>query len=132
MTTIETMSTKSTPGFATRVLMDDTFGQEIEEARGLALVDFGADWCSPCRTMAPIIEVLAQEYAGHVLIGAIDVDTSQRVTARYGVWHFPTFLFFRDGRVVERIVGAVPASRLRERLAALFGDAPVSRSRAGG
>jgi thioredoxin 1 len=127
---MSTTRTKSTAGAATRVLTDDTFGQEIEEARGLALVDFGADWCPPCRMMAPVIEALAQEYAGRVLIGAIDVDTSRRVTARYRVRHFPTFLFFRDGQVVERIIGSVPASQLRERLTTLLANAPNLESSA--
>ncbi len=125
MSTQATQHTDDTAASAAvRSLTDETFPAEIEQARGLALVDFGADWCPPCRMMAPIVEQLAAEYRGRVTVGAIDVDASQRVTTRYQVRSFPTFLLFRDGQVVERIVGAVPRARLVARLEALLaGDA---------
>ena len=114
------MSTSSLAHAAARALTDETFGAEIERARGVALVDFGADWCPPCRMMAPVVEQIAAEYAGRATVGALDVDANPRVQARYDVRSLPTFLFFRDGEVVDRIVGAVPKARLTERLDALL------------
>lgn len=109
-----------------RPVTDESFGVEIENQQGISLVDFGADWCPPCRAMEPIVERIASEYAGRARVAAVDVDVNARTTARYGVRSFPTFLFFRDGEVVDRIVGAVPKSRLIERLEALLdGDSPA-------
>ena len=96
----------------TLAVNDATFATVIERAAGIALVDFGADWCPPCRLMAPIVDGIAAQYAGRAIVAAVDVDESQRITASYGVRSFPTFLFFRDGQVVDRVVGAVPKSML--------------------
>jgi thioredoxin 1 len=88
---------------------DETFGAEIEGAEGLALVDFWAVWCGPCRFVQPIIEELAEEYRDSgVKVAKMDVDQNLSVPARFGVRSIPTVLFFKDGQVVDTIVGAVP------------------------
>lgn len=95
---------------------DQNFAAEIEQANGLSVVDFGADWCGPCRMVAPIVEQLAQAYQGKVKIGKIDVDANQETSSRFGVRNLPTFLFFKDGVVVDRVIGAVPRGMLERKL----------------
>ena len=109
-----------TTALGARPLTDETFGEQIEQGRGIAMVDFGADWCPPCRMMEPVVDRIASEYAGRATVAAVDADASLRTTARYNVRSFPTFLFFRDGEVVDRIVGAVPRTRLTDRLESLL------------
>ena len=132
MSTHTTAHTLRTPDHAgARRLTDETFRTEIEQGPGIALVDFGADWCPPCRLMAPILDELASEYAGRATVATVDVDADVQTASRYHVRSLPTFLFFRDGQVVDRIVGAVPRTRLSERLEALLLDratGPASRN----
>lgn len=105
-----------------RQLTDTNFRDEIERQPGVALVDFGAAWCPPCQAMAPIVALIATEFSGRATVAAIDIDAEARTAASYNVRSFPTFLFFRDGQVVDRIVGAVPKSVLSLRLATLLDD----------
>ena len=107
--------TQGTTG-AVLALSDDNFEAEIDRGTGLALVDFGAPWCGPCRMVAPIVEQLAAEYAGRVKVGALDVDASPGTAARFNVRSLPTFLFFRDGRVVDQVVGAMPRPMLERKI----------------
>lgn len=95
---------------------DENFEAEVLKAEGLALVDFYADWCGPCKMMAPIIDALASEYEGSVKIGKLDVDASSSTTAKYRVMSIPTLLFFKNGEVVETIVGAVSKDELVEKI----------------
>ncbi|MDB4948934.1 MAG: thioredoxin [Gemmatimonadetes bacterium] len=95
---------------------DETFQQEVEQHAGLAIVDFWATWCGPCRIIAPVLEDLAARYAGRVKVAKLDVDENQRTPSRYSVRASPTLLFFKDGRVVGQIVGAVPAHRIEAAL----------------
>ena len=95
---------------------DATFVHEVEHHAGLAVVDFGADWCPPCRVIAPVVAALAEEYAGRAKVLALDVDANPETASRYGVRSLPTLLFFKDGRVVDTIVGAVPRSTLEQRI----------------
>jgi thioredoxin 1 len=97
----------------------ERFAADVEQARGLALVDFTADWCPPCRVLAPHIDALARELSGRVTVAKVNVDDQPALAARFGVMSMPTLLFFRDGAVVDRIIGAVPAALLRARLDAL-------------
>ena len=92
------------------------FGLLVEQARGLALVDFTADHCPPCRMLGPQVDALARELAGRVTVAKVDVDQQPALTARFGIRGTPTLLFFRDGEVVDRILGAVPVARLREKV----------------
>lgn len=91
---------------------DDNFAAEIEQYEGLAVVDFWATWCAPCRMIAPIVEALATEYAGKAKVAKLDVDNNQRTAARFNVRSIPTILFFKDGKLVDQVVGAVPRPAL--------------------
>lgn len=95
---------------------DGSFAEEVERAGGLSVVDFGAEWCGPCRMMAPVVAQLAEEYRGRAKVAKLDVDASPEAASRYGVRSLPTFLFFRDGAVVDRVVGAVPRPVLEQRI----------------
>ena len=83
------------------------------------MVDFWAQWCGPCRMVGPLVEELANEYTEKALVGKVDVDTNQDIAAKYGVRNIPTILFFKNGEVVDKSVGAVPKAQLAEKLDAL-------------
>ena len=100
----------------TVTVTDENFATEIEGAGGLALVDFWAAWCGPCRMVAPIVEQLAGEYEGRLKVGKVDVDTNQRTASRFNIRSIPSILFFKDGKVVDTIVGAVPKPVLERKI----------------
>jgi thioredoxin 1 len=102
-------------------ITDATFSDEIGAQSGIALVDFSAEWCAPCRVMAPIIESVAKDYAGTLRVFQMDGDINQTTMLRYGVRGLPTLLVFRDGELVDRILGAIPASALRARIDRIVG-----------
>ncbi|MBL0172208.1 MAG: thioredoxin [Gemmatimonadaceae bacterium] len=91
---------------------DDNFATEIEGSTGLAVVDFWATWCAPCRMIGPIVEQLAVDYAGKAKVAKLDVDNNQKTAARFNVRSIPTILFFKDGKLVDQVVGAVPRPAL--------------------
>ncbi len=96
---------------------DDTFATEIEGAEGLAMVDFWAVWCGPCRIVQPIVEQLAEEYKDRGLkVGKLDVDTNPQTATRYQIRSIPSILFFKDGELVDKVIGAVPRPHLEERI----------------
>ena len=95
---------------------DDAFAAEVLESGTPVLVDFTAAWCPPCRVMKPVLAELARE-RDDVGIVALDVDADQRTAAEYGVLSMPTFILFKDGREVQRLVGARPKRRLEAELA---------------
>ncbi len=82
-----------------------TFEADVLNASEPVVVDFYADWCGPCRMMTPVVEQLAVEYAGKVTIGKLDVDVNQDIAIRYGVMGIPTLGLFREGKLVDRLVG---------------------------
>ncbi len=96
----------------TMAVTDSNFDTEIEQHEGLAVVDFWATWCGPCRMIAPIVEQLATEYEGKAKVVKLDVDANQRTAARFNIRSIPQVLFFKGGRVVDTVVGAVPKSVL--------------------
>ena len=95
---------------------DANFQSEIAQNEGLSMVDFWAAWCGPCRLIAPFVEQLADEYAGQVKVGKLDVDANQRTAAQFGVRSIPTVLFFKNGKVVDQVVGAVPKPALDRKI----------------
>ena len=80
----------------------------------LLMVDFWADWCGPCKMLAPVIEGLGDEYEGKAVVGKINVDEEQELAIRYGVMSIPTVIFFKDGEEVARKVGVLPAAQFTE------------------
>ena len=97
-------------------LTKDNFQAEGIEGDIPVLVDFWATWCGPCRAVAPVIDELAAEYEGRLKVGKVDVDAEQQLAADFGVRSIPTLLIFKDGKMAEQIVGAVPKSQLVEKL----------------
>ena len=95
---------------------DDTFDSEVLESDVLVMVDFWADWCGPCKMVAPVVEELAGEYDGKIKVAKVDVDASPVVAGKYGIRSIPTMLFFKGGQPVQQVVGAVPKQVLQEQL----------------
>lgn len=97
-------------------LTDANFDEEVTQANGAVLVDFGADWCHPCKQLDPIVEDLAQEWKDRVKVHKIDIDTNVSTTMQMGVMSVPTLILFIDGKPVERITGYQPKKRILEKL----------------
>jgi thioredoxin 1 len=95
---------------------DATFSTEIEQGSGLSLVDFWAEWCGPCRMVAPVVAQLATEYSGRLKVAKLDVDANQQVSTRYNIRSIPSILFFKDGKHVDTVVGAVPKALLERKI----------------
>ena len=94
--------------------------QEIISSEKPVVIDFWAEWCGPCRMVAPIIDELAAEYEGRVLIGKMDVDNNNDVVAQFGIRNIPTIIFFKDGKPVDKQVGAAPKATLAAKVEALL------------
>ncbi|MBU0660886.1 thioredoxin [Patescibacteria group bacterium] len=97
------------------ILTDANFGAEVIEAGTLTLVDFWAPWCGPCQMMGPIVDQLAEEYAGQgVKVGKVNVDENPNTAGKYQVMSIPTFLVFKGGQVVDQLVGGMQKEALKE------------------
>lgn len=92
------------------ILTDATFEEKVIKSDKLAVIDFSAEWCGPCRMVSPIIHELAGEYQDRILAGEVNVDENPIVTAQYKVRNIPTVLFMKNGEVVDKQVGSVPKS----------------------
>jgi thioredoxin 1 len=95
---------------------DGNFATEIEKGQGLTIVDFWAAWCGPCRMVAPIVEQLSGEYSGRMKVAKLDVDANQQVATKYNIRSIPSILFFKDGKHVDTVVGAVPKAMLERKI----------------
>lgn len=102
------------------VLTDDNFASEVLESDRPVLVDFWATWCGPCRMVSPIVEELAGEYDGRAKVGKLDVDSAQRTAQEYGIRSIPALLIFREGKVADQVIGAVPKVQISEKLDAVL------------
>jgi thioredoxin len=95
---------------------EQTFESEVLKSEVPVLVDFWAEWCGPCRMVAPIVEELAGEYSGQLKVTKVDVDHNQKLAMRYNVMSIPTLGIFRGGEMVERIVGYLPKPEVKRRV----------------
>lgn len=95
---------------------DINFNEEVLESKTPVLVDFYADWCGPCKMMAPIVEELAAEYEGKAIIGKLNVDESGSTAQTYKVMSIPTMILFKDGQAVDKVVGTVSKADLTEKI----------------
>ena len=95
---------------------DQTFESEVVQSTVPVLVDFWAEWCGPCRAIAPAVEEIASEYTGRLKVVKVDVDENQEVSIKYNVRSIPTLLVFKDGQIVETMIGAYPKPQLLAKL----------------
>lgn len=95
------------------VKLDSKNFDEITKKNENVVVDFWAEWCMPCRYIAPIIDELAKEYAGKVVFGKLNVDENQNIAVRFGISAIPTLIFFKNGRAIDQIVGAMPKKEIK-------------------
>lgn len=93
-------------------LTDQNFQEEVKNSSVPILVDFWAEWCAPCRMIAPVLDEMADEYEGKIKIGKLNVDDNRSIAAQYGVMSIPTLILFKDGEMVEQMVGAQPKENL--------------------
>lgn len=111
-------------------LNEDNFKSEVLKGTKPILVDFWAGWCGPCHVVAPVIEELAADFEGRAKVGKLNVDDNAHVASQYGIRSIPTLLFFKDGHVVDQVVGAVPKRVIADKLNALLqparGDERIS------
>ncbi|HET8578761.1 MAG TPA: thioredoxin [Methylomirabilota bacterium] len=97
-------------------LTETTFDEEVARHQNVLMVDFWAEWCAPCRAIAPTLEELARESGGKVSLAKVNVDEQPGLAARYGIRSIPTILFIKGGKVLETVVGAVPKAQLKKKL----------------
>lgn len=98
----------------------ESWQKEVIEAEGTILVDFWASWCGPCLMIAPIVEEMATEYAGKLKVLKLNTDENPDIASRYKIMGIPTLIFFKDGKIIDQIVGAVPKTQLKAKIDSLI------------
>ena len=99
---------------------DSNFDELVSNSEKPVLLDFWAEWCGPCRMIAPIIEELHNQYGDKVVIGKVDVDDSAKVSEKFGIRSIPTLVFMKNGEMVDKLVGAVPKNTIEEKLKSIL------------
>ncbi|MBL1223033.1 thioredoxin [Chryseobacterium sp. L7] len=99
-------------------ITDSSFQDTVLKSDKPVLVDFWAVWCGPCRTLGPIIEEVASDFEGKAVVGKVDVDNNQEISMQYGIRNIPTVLIFKNGEVVDKLVGVTPKEIIAEKLSA--------------
>lgn len=97
-------------------ITNDNFKEKVLDNNGVALVDFWAEWCGPCRLIGPVVEDLSKEYDGKAVIGKLNVDDNREIAAQYGIMSIPTLLIFKNGQIVEKHVGVASKGDLKKKL----------------
>ncbi len=97
-------------------LTDSNFKKEVLESHLPVLVDFWAEWCGPCKLIAPVVEELAKEYAGKLKIGKVNVDENPKTATHYGIMSIPTLIFLKNGKVMDQVVGVLSRADLKRRI----------------
>ena len=100
-------------------ITDATIDEVLNSGKPV-VIDFWAEWCGPCRMVGPIVDELAAEYDGKVVVGKVDVDNNDEITSKFGIRNIPTILFFKDGEIVDKQVGAAQKSALTEKIEGLL------------
>jgi thioredoxin 1 len=95
---------------------DSNFENEVVKSQNPVLVDFWAEWCGPCKMIAPTVEEMAKEYEGKLKVAKLDVDSNPQTAMKYGIRSIPTLLIFKNGQVIDQIIGAVPKRHLVEKI----------------
>ncbi len=101
---------------------EQNFDTEVSKSEVPVLIDFWAAWCGPCRMIAPFVEEASTAYAGKLKVGKVDVDNNQRIASQYSIMSIPALMFFKNGEVVDQIIGAVPKKTLFDKIDNVLGS----------